>query len=309
MQITPQSLESIFYSVNTLYQQAYKRAETWWARVAMEVKSTGAEERYGWMKDIPGMRKWVGDRVVHSLEASDYSIKNDDYEVTIGIKRNAIEDDKIGLYAPMLEMLGWNAKKHPDQIVAPLLKSGQTLLCFDGQPFFSASHPKGGAAGGTYQNYWNTGMALNAANFSIVKAAMGSYVSESGNPLAITPSLLVVPPALESTARQLMNAEIIAPAAAFGQNAAGGPQSNVLKGAADVLVIPELADAPTAWYLLDVTKPIKPFVFQNRKAPTTLALTDPTSDNVFKRKEYIYGADCRDAAGFALPFLAAKAVA
>jgi phage major head subunit gpT-like protein len=65
----------------------------------------------------------------------------------------------------------------------------------------------------------------------------------------------------------------------------------------------------TEWYLMDTRRALKPFIFQERKAPEMVMLTEVTSENVFQRKEFIYGVDARGAAGYGLWFLAAKAAA
>jgi len=54
------------------------------------------------------------------------------------------------------------------------------------------------------------------------------------------------------------------------------------------------------WFLIDATRAIKPFVFQDRSPVQFVSLTNPTDSNVFMQKKYIYGADCRNNAGFGL---------
>lgn len=55
------------------------------------------------------------------------------------------------------------------------------------------------------------------------------------------------------------------------------------------------------WYLLDVTKVIKPVVFQNRKDFAFTSLVDPnSSDHVFMRNEYAFGVDGRCNVGYGL---------
>lgn len=54
----------------------------------------------------------------------------------------------------------------------------------------------------------------------------------------------------------------------------------------------------TAWFLLDTTKPIKPFIYQERKAPVFVEQTDPQADDVFSRKKFKYGAEARAAGGY-----------
>lgn len=310
MQITPAVLDAIYINFNTIYQQAYERAAPWWSKVAMEVPSTTRENRYGWMKLLPRMREWIGERKVNNLVARGYTIENKDWEDTISVERNQIMDDTLGLFAPALAMMGEQAARHPDDLLTTLMQTGTSALCFDGLPYFSASHPvdSDNAALGTYSNLFTT-TALSSANVQAVRAAMKSYKGEDNKPLRVEPKLLIVPPQLEATALQIANAEFTAPAAAFGQNAAGGFQTNVLKGSFDVLVIPELANEPTVWYFGDFAKPVKPFVYQNRMAPQFAALTAPTDENVFFRKEFLYGVDSRDNVGYSLPFLCARAIA
>ncbi|QIO60682.1 Mu-like prophage major head subunit gpT family protein [Rhizobium leguminosarum] len=57
--------------------------------------------------------------------------------------------------------------------------------------------------------------------------------------------------------------------------------------------------AGTPWFLLDVSRPLKPMIFQNRKPFTNLVRKDKEDDdNVFFRKEFIYGVDGRCQVGF-----------
>ena len=53
--------------------------------------------------------RWIGDRVVQNLSVHDYAIKNKSFESTVGIPREAIEDDQYGAYAPLMAQLGQDA--------------------------------------------------------------------------------------------------------------------------------------------------------------------------------------------------------
>ena len=92
-------------------------------------------------------------------------------------------------------------------------------------------------------------------------------------------------------------------------NAASAVQGNPLVGMADNFAHPYLAGQDTTWYLNAVGMPVKPFVFQLRKAPQFAYLNNPTDLNLFMRKKFIYGVDSRGNAGYGLWFLSAKAVA
>lgn len=79
------------------------------------------------------MREWVGQRVIHNLESAGAQLKNKHYEHTIGVDRNDIEDDKLGIYAPMFSMQGEIVARHPDELVWGLLPTGFATTGFDGQ--------------------------------------------------------------------------------------------------------------------------------------------------------------------------------
>lgn len=58
--------------------------------------------------------------------------------------------------------------------------------------------------------------------------------------------------------------------------------------------------AGTAWYLLDTTKAIRPFIFQKRKDYDFQAIDKANDEHVFKRREFLYGVDARLNVGYAL---------
>lgn len=58
--------------------------------------------------------------------------------------------------------------------------------------------------------------------------------------------------------------------------------------------------AGTAWYLLDTTKAIKPFILQMRRDYAFTAKTKLDDDNVFDKNEFVYGVDGRLNVGFGL---------
>ena len=104
----------------------------------------------------------------------------------------------------------------------------------------------------------------------------------------IVPDLLVVPPQKEAVARTILMANEI------------HQEVNIYKDTAELLAVPELAANPEQWFLLCTKRPVKPFIFQNRRKPQLVAKDNPGDDNVFFKKKYIYGADSRCNAGYGL---------
>ncbi|BCH63217.1 head protein [Agrobacterium vitis] len=147
MLITRQSLQSAFVGFNTAFQAGLAMSTSQWSQVATLVPSTTKTQEYGWLGQFPGMREWIGDRVVNGLARHGYALTNKSYETTIGVDRDDFEDDNLGIYGPMFQQLGQNATMFPDELVWGLIKNGFATKCYDGQYFFDTDHPVLDAAG------------------------------------------------------------------------------------------------------------------------------------------------------------------
>lgn len=83
---------------------------------------------------------------------------------------------------------------------------------------------------GFWQMAYGSKQTLDETNYGSARAAMMAMKSDTGRPLGIKPTLLVVPPTLEAAALKLVQAE---------NNAAGA--TNIYRNSAQVLVVPWLA--------------------------------------------------------------------
>ena len=290
MQITPAVIQALQTSFSTIFKSAYRDTPTFWARLATRVSSSTKTNTYGWMKRLLEMRKWVGPRVIQNMSANSYLLENEPYEATLGVDRDEIEDDALGLFDARVQELARVGARLPDQLVLAVLLAGETNLGFDNVAFFSTAHTLDPAG-----NQSNLGaIPFNPGGWAFVRATMQSYTGEDGRPLGVNPNLVVIPPEYEFMAKHIFNAEY-----------APGGGSNVLKNEASYLVIPELA-GDSSWYALDVSAPIKPFIFQDRRAVQLVAKTTVTDDNVFMLREFLWGVDGRGAAGYGPWWLAFK---
>jgi phage major head subunit gpT-like protein len=138
--ITPSNLRAIAQGFNAAFLKGFGSVAPSYAQIAMTIPSTSDAENYGWMKDLPGMREWIGRRLIHNLEATTATIRNKHFEHTIGVNADEIEDDKLGIYANRFAMQGEIAARHPDDLVWGLLALGFTVKGFDGQFFFDSDH-------------------------------------------------------------------------------------------------------------------------------------------------------------------------
>jgi phage major head subunit gpT-like protein len=154
MIISSASLDALRVGFSTTFQTGLGMAPPLKDRVAMTIRSTTAENRYGWLQQMPGMREWIGARVIQNMGESGYAILNRHFEQTIGVDRNDIEDDNLGQYAALFTRMGEAVGAFPEQLVWGALAAGFATNCWDGQFFFDTDHPIQLADGsmGTYAN-------------------------------------------------------------------------------------------------------------------------------------------------------------
>lgn len=216
------TLKAAQTSFQTLFQHAFDKVEQTYKTIAMVIPSTTSMNSYKWLGQLPGIRKWLGDKVINNLTAHGYLLENEDFELTIGVKRNDIQDDQLGVYNPLFSNIGDASARHPDELTWPALVAGFTDgQGFDKVSFFNAAHPVNG-----------------------IDAVDGTYTNR---------------PAVLGT---------------------GEP-----------------------WFLVDDTRPIQPIIFQEREGYHFVSQTNPESEGVFKRKEFLYGVEARVTVGYGLPQL------
>ncbi|MGD9767831.1 MAG: Mu-like prophage major head subunit gpT family protein [Pseudolabrys sp.] len=296
MLVNAANLNALRVGFKTSFQNGLSQAPSQHDKVATVVPSTAKEEKYGWLGKVPSVREWIGPRVIQNLSQSDYAIKNKSWELTIGVDRDDIEDDTLGIYSPLFQEMGNSTGGHVDSLVFGLLKSGFATNCYDGQFFFDTDHPvldatgtpqsvantdggagtpwfllctgralkpliyqkrkdwqfvnrdaltddnvfnnkefqygadaRGNVGFGFWQMAWGSKQTLDAAHYATARAALAGMKGDHGKPLGLVPNLLVVPPALESAGKKLLNSEY-----------ASGGETNEWKGTAELLVVPWL---------------------------------------------------------------------
>jgi phage major head subunit gpT-like protein len=288
MLVNKQSIEAAFVSLKTIFNNAFKASPSTWQKIAMKVPSTSGQNDYSWLSNFPKMRRWIGAKVVKALEAFKYTVVNEDFEATVEVDRNHIEDDQLGIYEPQAKMAGYSSAQLPDEIVYEAVNQAFVTRCYDGQYFFDTDHPVGDTSVGNRSDepLSNETLALAKAGYGAARIAMRKFQDDEGRSLNITPNVLLVGPALEDTGRALLTDAKLAD---------GKP--NPYKGTAE-LVVDNRITSDTAWYLLDTSKPIMPFVYQERKAPVFVQQISMDSPDVFNLKKYKFGAEARAAGGY-----------
>lgn len=276
-------------------------------QVCMTVPSGKASEIYAWLGSTPKMREWVSERQLKTMLEHAFTITNKDFEATIEVERNALEDDQYGQVKLRAQQLGLEARRFYDEYLATIIE--ENGLCYDGQNFFDTDHSEGDS--GTQSNApaaSSTYAISTAANFlavlRLVSSAMAQIKDDKNKHYGSRPTHVMVPTSLEWLAKE-----------AFDPMYRGGGETsstNWAKGAVGIIVNPFLTNngtsAYSAVYWLDLSKPVKPLIFQNRKDPEFVSLDKPDSYENFMRKRILYGVDARFNMGFGDWRLAYKTV-
>lgn len=300
MLINRANIQEVFRNLRATFNQAFEAAETRWASYATVVDTNVITEEMDWIQTFPNWRQWVGDKQIKALAAYSYSLTCVEWETTIGVKRRDLEADRLGIYRVQATGMGEVAAYFPEERVGDALNNSFAALCWDGKPFFATDHPavaKSGAAT-TFSNKGT--VALSASTQAAAIASLGAGLTalrtmknDQGRPIRVRNIRLVVPPALADVANVL----------AMNERLEDG-KPNPYRGQVTVDVWQELTTSATAWYLLGEFGGLKPIILLQRRAPTTVEVTDPGDSHVVKTGEFLFGAEADAVAGYGLPQMA-----
>lgn len=142
MLVNTENLAALHTMLSAAFTQGLAREQnTGFTELAFQAASNNKSNSYAWLRQLGSMREFVGDRVIEQMSGDTYTIVNKKWERTIAVLEDDIKDDQYGVYAPMAEDLGMAAMSHRAELLYDLLANGETEKCYDGQPFFSTSHP------------------------------------------------------------------------------------------------------------------------------------------------------------------------
>jgi len=247
------------------FDNAAKAATPFYPRVCTVMPSNGADEKYGFIGNMPGVKEWKGDRKFEQLREANFEIENKHWENSLLISKNDIKDDRMNLYGNQMEDLAAEAMHHPDELWFETLVAGSTTACFDGQYFFDTDHVWGdsGSQSNDLAKTVVDNTAVTVAEFKQLfhdaRSAMLNFKRDNGKffrrPVVggMSNLMLVVPTELEYVATEAMNSQLT-----------GGGNTNIIIDKPTVVTSPYLTTA-TAFYLLNLGDSMKPFVFQARE--------------------------------------------
>lgn len=256
----------------------------------MTTSSDGSDEEYGWLGQSPSLEEWVDERKLKSLNDFEYRIPNKDYEATLSVDRNSLKDDRLGAAQMRVNDLARKARIHPRKLFFEAIANGVTDLCYDGQPFFSASHSEGDS--GTQSNIVSgTGLTLAQIKADIESAEerMLSFKDDTGEPWneGDVRIGIVCHPKLKQKFIELNTLTMI------------NNSDNGMKGRISQITYSSRLSEKNSYYVADISEGMKPIIQQNRQAPEFQSL-EGDSEAGFMRKQYLYGIDYRVGFGYGL---------
>ena len=115
---------------------------TWIGQMTQFLRSDQQSETYGWLGQVPAMRKWIGQRQKNQAKPYKLTIHNDKYETSIGIDLEDLRRDKLGATQKQVGKMARRVAVLPNKLITDILVANGNA--YDGNAFFS---DRSGSAG------------------------------------------------------------------------------------------------------------------------------------------------------------------
>jgi phage major head subunit gpT-like protein len=295
--VTSDFLAGLLTNYRAIFTTAFTEAdkEALWKKLCLEVQSDADKESYNWLEAVPSISEWVDQRKVYGLSAKAYEIINKNYEGTISVDRNTLEDDKYGLITPRIRQLATRIANHPAKLVFQLLNAGTSTVTYDGLSFFVDT----GRAFGDSGSINNIVAGAYAADADKIRAGIGAAVARMrgfkdnrGEYLDLVPDTIVCSPTMEFAIRSALLPGVLG---------YPRPEAEVIKQIIISAYLTSGASAGHDYYVVATSNELKPMLFQLRKKPEFVAMDKPDSERVFMQRLIHYGVDGRYACALLEP--------
>jgi len=281
-------------AVRAMAYQALKATPVtpWLEKVFWIIQSNSIEEIIHFLRGVPKMREWVGERKIRSMAMASFRITKKDWEATVALERDDILFDKLGLVKPNIQVMGQAYPRHFIDLFIWLLLAGFSKPGYDGQYFFDVDHDRGD--GVSMSN--RSANVFSEAAWIIARAAPAQLqdpdsAAGSGDYLEVGYDTIFFGQKAWVRVNEVFNLDEHA-------DQSKNPYFGMIKKE-NQIELKGLGDSEK-WFLFDTSSPLKPFIFQIVKAIDFIAKDAPDDDEMFYRKQSVYGIDSIDNAQFAL---------
>lgn len=246
---------------------------------ALELDAIGPS---GEAEELLGTRIWTAFREYAArAEVKPYSTRG------ISLRRNLVENDPTGAMAKRLrDYLDGAANFWDRPITDRLLRNP---VCIDGTALLNTSHPHG-PGGATWGNRVTT--AFSQAAVETGWAAMVALRNEQGAPMRIRPTHLMVGPKHYGLAKAIAGkVRPVGVGTAGSIVTSGAVHAVAVEGYLDLEVILNdrmVGDYEDDWYLLDLSKGVRPMVAGEAIRPAPFVATAADSEGMQQLSHYRY---------------------
>ena len=286
--VTSDFLSALLTNYRVVFKQAFDGEKPAYQPLVADFKSDADKESYNWLGALPSPSEWLDERIVHGLGSTSYEIVNKNYELTIAVDRNTLEDDKYGLIVPRIKQMAIRIARHPNKLIFQLLNAGVSTKTYDGEVFFKSNRILGDS--GTINNIVASGAyAADStkilAGISAAIVLMMGFKDDRGEPMGLIPDTVVCSPGMYLPIVQALKPLVtgVIPA-----------QADIIK---NIIATGYMIGGATPGhdYIVACTSAgeLKPALLQMRKVPEFVALDKPDSTEVFMRRLMHYGVDGR----------------
>jgi phage major head subunit gpT-like protein len=206
------------------------------------------------------------------------------YARKVTLSRQSIINDDLSAMERVPEMLGRGFRRLESNIIWALI-TGNAATSVDNLSLFNAAHNNSSA------------QSITTTGFNAARKLMRKQTDLAGNTINLTPSYMMVPTDLESTALQFLFPTGFAPAARTGDT---GPVS-VQTAGVELIVEPRLDGSATTWYLAASPGSVEGIVYgylAGEEGPTVTTTEKRDPDGVELLARFDFGAAVKDYRGF-----------
>lgn len=262
---------AVLRDVTKNFDHAVASATPFYPTLCTVVPSSGLDEKYSILGNMPGVSEWLGERKFEELRAGTYTLANKHWESSLLVQKTDISDDRVGFYGNLGAQLGIEAAYHPDELLFDIVNNAEANACFDGQFFYDTDHLWGdsGSQSNDLTSNVTTPTAPTLAEFKIAYhaalAAMVAFKRDNGK-YYMRPTvenlgdlIIMVPTNFRQVATEMVNATTLLGSA--------GAANNIVLDRPRVVTSPhfDTAGSGTKFDLYYTGGQLKPYVFQARE--------------------------------------------
>ena len=287
------TIDAVNNSVRAAWPAAFNEAQNNlpWRDVTTDLgKSSTKIQTIDWIGETPDMEE-VTRESTHSggMGRFSYSITAKEYAVKLPVRILDLETDAINQIKPRIDGAMRKMAGHPGRLAFDQLEANPTA--YDAAAFFANTHAFGAAANA---DNLAAGSGVTAADIeadlATVRATMMRYEDDRGEPMELSPNVLVIPPELS-----LVFQKVLGPVRTAGGDTlqvGAVPTSFGNKWSAGTYTVYELARLTDTnnWYALHTGGELKPFVFSWVTMPYLMNTPSGNDDSAKNRGvlEYVW---------------------